>query len=61
MVKFDPEGFLAMMGRIAAEDVAAADSLSYEDPEPDYEYMAAPARCCCPCHRQEAFMADRHP
>jgi hypothetical protein len=50
MVKFDPEGFLTMMGRIAAEAQAAADGRRYEDLEPDYEYMAEPARCCCPCH-----------
>jgi hypothetical protein len=50
MVKFDPEGFLAMMDRIAAEKAATADSKQFEDLEPDYGYMAAPARCCCPCH-----------
>jgi hypothetical protein len=41
---------MAMMGRITAEGEAAADSRRYEDLEPDYEYMGAPARCCCPCH-----------
>jgi hypothetical protein len=50
MVKFDPEGFKAMMGRIAAEDEAKAVAARYEELEPDYEYMTATARCCCPCH-----------
>jgi hypothetical protein len=50
MVKFDPEGFAAMMGRIAAEDEAKAVAARYKDLEPDYEYMMATARCCCPCH-----------
>ncbi|MGP4033673.1 hypothetical protein [Pseudarthrobacter sp. 1C304] len=50
MVKFDPEGFVPMMDRIAAEDEAAAAAGRYEDMEPDYEYMTAVARCSCPCH-----------
>lgn len=50
MVKFDPEGFMAMMGRIAAEGEAAATAVGYEDLEPDYEYMMAPVRCACACH-----------
>jgi hypothetical protein len=50
MVKFDPEGFLAMMGRIAAEKKADAAATRHEDLEPDYEYMMATVRCCCPCH-----------
>jgi hypothetical protein len=50
MVKFDPEGFLAMMDRIAAEKAAPADSKQYEELEPDYEYMGAPTRCACACH-----------
>lgn len=37
-VKFDPEGFDAMMARIAAEKKEVAAS-KYEDLEPDYEYM----------------------
>ena len=50
MVKFDPEGFKAMMGRIAAEEEADALAARYKDVEPDYEYMTPAARCCCPCH-----------
>ena len=50
MVKFDPEGFAAMMGRKAAEDEAKAAAARYEDLEPDHEYMTAVARCSCPCH-----------
>jgi hypothetical protein len=50
MVKFDPEGFKATMGRIAAEEDAEAMAASYEDLEPDYEYTMAPARFCCPSH-----------
>jgi hypothetical protein len=50
MVKFDPEGFKAMMGRIAAEEHAEAAAATYADLEPDCEYMTATARCCCPCH-----------
>jgi len=49
MVKFDPDGFNAMMDRIAAEDEAKAAVSRYEDLEPDYEYMTAAVRCC-PCH-----------
>lgn len=47
MVKFDPEGFTAMMGRIAAEREA---EIKLEDLEPDYEYMARPTSCCCAYH-----------
>lgn len=43
MVKFDLEGFRAMMARDEAERVGSP----YEDLEPDYEYMPAP---CCGCH-----------
>jgi hypothetical protein len=50
MVKFDPEGFKAMMGRIAADEEAKTVSAQYEDLEPDYEYMTGTGRCCCPCH-----------
>jgi hypothetical protein len=51
MVKFDPEGFKAMMGRISAEEESQAAAAGYEDVEPDYECMTAAARCCCcPCH-----------
>ncbi|WP_457963234.1 hypothetical protein M1E17_17525 [Arthrobacter sp. D1-29] len=50
MVKFDPEGFTVMMGRIAAAEEALAVAANYEDLDPDYEYMTAIARCCCPCH-----------
>jgi hypothetical protein len=50
MVKFDPEGFKAMMGRIAAEEQAEAAGGRYEDLEPDYEYMATQAHCTCACH-----------
>jgi len=47
MVKFDPEGFDAMMARIAAEEremerQAATLRSPFEDLEPDYEYMADP-------------------
>lgn len=49
MVKFDPEGFAAMMARIAAEEEAAAAAVRYEDLEPDYEYLPTLA-ACCPCH-----------
>lgn len=38
MVKFDPDGFDAMMARIAAEQEAESP---YEDLEPDYEYIGA--------------------
>ncbi|GGH93378.1 hypothetical protein ACFFGR_07735 [Arthrobacter liuii] len=50
MVKFDPEGFAAMMGSIRAEEEAAAAAGRYEDLEPDYEYMGAVASCSRPCH-----------
>ncbi|WP_181365205.1 hypothetical protein [Arthrobacter sp. HMWF013] len=46
MVKFDPEGFAAMMARINEEERSASP---YEDLEPDYEYMLAPW-CDCKCH-----------
>ena len=50
MVKFDPNGFRAMMARIEAERLeeeqrveeerrTAALGLLYEELEPDYEYM----------------------
>lgn len=39
MVKFDPEGFDAMMARIADEDTAAAEAGRYEDMEPTFEYL----------------------
>lgn len=45
MVKFDPDGFTAMMARIEAEEM----DIPYEDLEPDYEYMPAPW-CGCHCH-----------
>lgn len=45
MVKFDPEGFKAMMARIEAEEMTSA----FEELEPDYEYMSAPW-CGCNCH-----------
>lgn len=41
MVKFDPEGFAAMMGRIAEEEQSEAAARRYEDMEPDHEFMAA--------------------
>ena len=46
MVKFDPEGFAAMMARLKAEErekerKAAFLGSPFEDLEPDYEYMAA--------------------
>lgn len=45
MVKFDPEGFLAMMARIEAEDRDKAVVRSpYEDLEPDYEFLPAPEK-----------------
>jgi hypothetical protein len=50
MVKFDPEGFAAMMGRIAEEEQAEAAGGRYEEMEPEYEYMPAPAACTCSCH-----------
>lgn len=40
MVKFDPEGFAAMMARIKEEERQQSTLCSpYEDQEPDYEYM----------------------
>ena len=44
MVKFDPEGFGAMMARVdkerrEEERQAAVLRWPYEDLEPDYEYM----------------------
>lgn len=39
MVKFDAEGFAAMMGRIADEEQAEAAAGRYEEIEPDYKYM----------------------
>lgn len=36
MVKFDPDGFDAMMARIAAEQEARSP---YEDLEPEYEFL----------------------
>lgn len=42
MVKFGPDGFDAMMVRLAAEQEAAKSP--YEDLEPDYEYMASGLR-----------------
>lgn len=44
MVKFDPEGFKAMMARLKAEEreqdrQAAVLRSPFEDLEPDYEYM----------------------
>ncbi|MFD0046969.1 hypothetical protein ACFVGV_17445 [Pseudarthrobacter scleromae] len=50
MVKFDPEGFAAMMARIDADEEAASAAARYEELEPDYEFMPAPPACCCPCH-----------
>ena len=48
MVKFDPEGFTAMMARIKAEErekerQATVLRSPFEDMEPDYEYMQAMA------------------
>ncbi|KIC66313.1 hypothetical protein RM50_12325 [Pseudarthrobacter phenanthrenivorans] len=44
MVKFDPDGFAAMMARIEAEEREKERQQHtlrspYEDQEPDYEYM----------------------
>jgi hypothetical protein len=44
MVKFDPEGFAAMMKRLKAEELekerqAAEMSSTFEDFEPDYEFL----------------------
>ncbi|MGN7149191.1 hypothetical protein ACTHQ6_09395 [Arthrobacter sp. SAFR-179] len=44
MVKFDPDGFAAMMARIEAEEREKERQQyklrsPYEDVEPDYEYM----------------------
>ncbi|WP_155845163.1 hypothetical protein [Arthrobacter sp. 135MFCol5.1] len=46
MVKFDEEGFAAMMARIKVEErekerQAAVLRSPFEDMEPDYEYMLA--------------------
>jgi hypothetical protein len=50
MVKFDPKGFLAMMGRISDEDKSGTATRRYEDLEPDYEYMPPLWQCDCNCH-----------
>lgn len=47
MVKFDPDGFKAMMARIEAEEVQSP----HEEIEPDYEYLRLGDYCSCYCHR----------
>ncbi|MET3718331.1 hypothetical protein [Arthrobacter sp. UYEF21] len=39
MVKFDPDGFRAMMARIEAEQLELVTRSPYEELEPDYEFL----------------------